>query len=66
MSHTVTRQALLSACTELLQPARFKDYGPNGLQVEGADTVRDIVSGVTASRALIPSLVQITLTGALV
>jgi putative NIF3 family GTP cyclohydrolase 1 type 2 len=48
MSHTVTRQALLNACNELLQPARFKDYGPNGLQVEGADTVRHIVSGVTA------------------
>ena len=53
MSQTVTRQALLDACAELLQPARFKDYGPNGLQVEGADTIRHIVSGVTASRALI-------------
>ena len=58
MSHTVTRQALLSACTELLQPARFKDYGPNGLQVEGADTVRHIVSGVTASRALIEAAIE--------
>ena len=58
MSHTVTRQALLSACTELLQPARFKDYGPNGLQVEGADSVRHIVSGVTASRALIEAAID--------
>jgi putative NIF3 family GTP cyclohydrolase 1 type 2 len=30
-----TRQELLTAFDELLQPARFKDYGPNGLQVEG-------------------------------
>jgi dinuclear metal center YbgI/SA1388 family protein len=58
MSHTVTRQALLSACTELLQPARFKDYGPNGLQVEGSDAIRHIVSGVTASRALIEAAIE--------
>jgi dinuclear metal center YbgI/SA1388 family protein len=58
MSHTVTRLALLNACTELLQPARFKDYGPNGLQVEGAETIRHIVSGVTASRALIEAAID--------
>lgn len=33
----------------LLRPETFKDYGPNGLQVEGAPEVRHIVSGVTAS-----------------
>jgi len=53
MSHGVTRQTLLAACDALLQPQRFKDYGPNGLQVEGSDRVTHIVSGVTASRALI-------------
>jgi dinuclear metal center YbgI/SA1388 family protein len=58
MRPTVTRQALLDACTELLQPARFKDYGPNGLQVEGSDTIRHIVSGVTASRALIEAAIE--------
>jgi dinuclear metal center YbgI/SA1388 family protein len=58
MSQTVTRLALLNACTELLQPARFKDYGPNGLQVEGADAIRHIVSGVTASRALIEAAID--------
>ncbi len=26
---------LLHALDTLLQPERFKDYGPNGLQVEG-------------------------------
>ena len=31
-SHIV---AMLQACDALLQPERFKDYGPNGLQVEG-------------------------------
>ena len=47
------RQDLLQAFDRLLAPERFKDYGPNGLQVEGRDEVRRIVSGVTASRELI-------------
>lgn len=51
------RQALLQAFDALLQPARFKDYGPNGLQVEGRVQVRKIVSGVTASRALIEAAI---------
>lgn len=50
-------QHLLSAFDELLQPARFKDYGPNGLQVEGRGEVRRIVSGVTASLALIEAAI---------
>jgi dinuclear metal center YbgI/SA1388 family protein len=48
-----TAQQLLQAFDSLLQPDRFKDYGPNGLQVEGRAEVRRIVSGVTASLALI-------------
>ena len=46
-------KTLLQVCNELLQPERFRDYGPNGLQVEGARPIRKIVSGVTASRAFI-------------
>jgi dinuclear metal center YbgI/SA1388 family protein len=38
---------------QLLQPEAFKDYGPNGLQVEGRPQVRSIASGVTASLAFI-------------
>ena len=52
-----TRQELLAAFDELLQPARFKDYGPNGLQVEGRSAVRHVVSGVTASLALIDAAI---------
>lgn len=52
-----SRQDLLQAFDTLLTPERFKDYGPNGLQVEGRGTVRRIVSGVTASRALIEAAV---------
>lgn len=53
-----TRQALLQAFDALLQPERFKDYGPNGLQVEGRTEVRRVVSGVTASLALIEAAAQ--------
>lgn len=52
-----TQQQLLSAFDNLLQPERFKDFGPNGLQVEGKQEVARIVSGVTASRALIEAAV---------
>lgn len=52
-------QRLLAACDALLEPARFKDYGPNGLQVEGKPQVRKIVSGVTASLALIEAAVAV-------
>ena len=51
------RQQLLQAFDALLQPERFHDYGPNGLQVEGRQQVRKIVSGVTASRALIEAAI---------
>jgi dinuclear metal center YbgI/SA1388 family protein len=43
----------------LLEAGRFRDYGPNGLQVEGAATVRRLVSGVTASRALIEAAIAV-------
>jgi dinuclear metal center YbgI/SA1388 family protein len=51
------RTQLLLAFDTLLQPERFRDYGPNGLQVEGVANVRKIVSGVTASRALIEAAI---------
>ncbi len=53
-----TRHELLQALDQLLQPALFKDYGPNGLQVEGKPEIRRIVSGVTASRALIDAAID--------
>ena len=50
-------KTLLSAFNEVLQPSRFNDYGPNGLQVEGDRPLRKIVSGVTASLALIEAAI---------
>lgn len=39
--------------TLLLQPERFNDYCPNGLQVEGKCEIHKIVTGVTASMDLL-------------
>jgi dinuclear metal center YbgI/SA1388 family protein len=51
------RTLLLQTFDALLQPERFRDYGPNGLQVEGRASVHKMVSGVTASRALIEAAI---------
>jgi dinuclear metal center YbgI/SA1388 family protein len=45
------------ALNGLLRPETFRDYGPNGLQVEGRREVRRLVSGVTASLALIDAAI---------
>ena len=42
----------------LLQPERFSDYCPNGLQVEGKPEIHNIVTGVTASMALLEAALQ--------
>ena len=51
------REQIESSLAELLQPERFKDYGPNGLQVEGRREVRCLASGVTASLAFIDAAI---------
>jgi dinuclear metal center YbgI/SA1388 family protein len=54
MAHRAELESCLNA---LLDAGRFKDYGPNGLQVEGRAEVRKLVSGVTASRAFIEAAI---------
>lgn len=44
---------LLAHLDELLEVARYRDYSPNGLQVEGRAEVRRVLCGVTASQALL-------------
>lgn len=44
---------LLDYTREILQPERFRDYCPNGLQVAGRPEIGTIVSGVTASMGLL-------------
>ncbi len=43
---------------QLLQPERFSDYCPNGLQVEGMCEINKIVTGVTASMTLLQAAQQ--------
>jgi len=49
--------ALTDALDILLEPDRFEDYGPNGLQVEGRGEVQNLVTGVTACQALLEAAV---------
>ena len=51
------REELVKYLGALLQPEKFRDYCPNGLQVEGRGEVRRIVAGVTASQALLDAAV---------
>lgn len=43
---------------QLMQVERFKDYCPNGLQVEGQAEIKKIVTGVSASLALLEAAVE--------
>lgn len=55
----VKRDLLLAELDTLLRPRRFRDYCPNGLQVEGREQIQRIVTGVTACQALLDAaLVQ--------
>lgn len=44
---------------EKLSPQLIKDYAPNGLQVEGKTEIKRVVTGVTASQALINKAVEL-------
>lgn len=46
-----TTAALVSTCDAILQPDRFRDYGPNGLQVGNSGRVGRVASAATASLA---------------
>jgi len=48
---------LVAALDDLLAPRLFDDYCPNGLQVEGRPEVTTLVTGVTASQALLDAAV---------
>jgi len=54
----VARDDLQAQLAQLLAVERFRDYGPNGLQVEGRPQVHRLVTGVTASLALIEAAVR--------
>jgi len=49
---------LLDYTGQLLEVARFRDYCPNGLQVEGRSQIHTLVSGVSASQALLEAAAE--------
>jgi dinuclear metal center YbgI/SA1388 family protein len=52
------RDAIIAYLDELLEPASFVDYGPNGLQVPGAPEVSLVATGVSAHRELFEAAAQ--------
>ncbi|WP_163835198.1 Nif3-like dinuclear metal center hexameric protein [Spartinivicinus ruber] len=54
----ISRQSLLDLLDQTLEPHFFKDYCPNGLQVEGKTEINTVVTGVTASLALIQAAIE--------
>jgi len=44
--------------TDIFKPNKIKDYCPNGLQVEGSHTVNKVITGVTASMAMIEAAIE--------
>jgi putative NIF3 family GTP cyclohydrolase 1 type 2 len=55
---TITRDSLAKHLEQTLDINRFRDYCPNGLQVEGKAEIGTIVTGVTASLALIEAAID--------
>lgn len=51
--------ALEDHLNKLLNVSKFRDYAPNGLQVEGKAEVHTIVTGVTACQALLDAAVKL-------
>lgn len=59
-------KALNNYLIEMLQPASFSDYCPNGLQVEGKSSIKKVVTGVTASMALLEKAQEVNADAVLV
>lgn len=58
MTRHISRNEFAVYLGQTLNAAQYRDYCPNGLQVEGRATIGRVVSGVTASLALIEAAVE--------
>jgi len=54
----IQRKELIAYLQNFLKVNDFKDYCPNGLQVEGRAEIKHIVAGVTASQSLIDQAIE--------
>lgn len=55
----IHRRDLAAHLDALLEPELFRDYAPNGLQVEGRDAIEHVAVGVSANQALIDRAIEI-------
>lgn len=53
------RQQLISELNAFLHPELFKDYAPNGLQVQGRDEIKRIVTAVSATQNVIDQAIAL-------
>ena len=51
-------QDIIQWCDQTLKSTEFKDYAPNGLQIEGKTEVRKILAAVTASQDAIDAAIR--------
>ena len=56
---TANREELANYLAQTLNIAQYRDYCPNGLQVEGRGEIGLVVSGVTANQALIEAALDL-------
>jgi putative NIF3 family GTP cyclohydrolase 1 type 2 len=54
----VDRDDLKNYCHSYLSVDKYKDYGPNGLQIEGTSRINKIISGVSANLDLIECAIE--------
>lgn len=54
---TISRDELANYLEQTLDITRFRDYCPNGLQIEGRPEISTLVSGVSASMALVDAAI---------
>jgi len=55
---SLNNKKLENILSEFMQPHRVRDFTVNGMQVQGRDTVTKVITGVTASQALIDAAVE--------
>jgi dinuclear metal center YbgI/SA1388 family protein len=55
---SINRNSFAKYLEQTLDITRFRDYCPNGLQVEGRPSIKKLITGVTASLALIEAAVE--------
>ena len=50
---------IIAYLDETLEIGKFRDYAPNGLQVEGAAEVERVVTGVSANAELVERAIEL-------